>query len=93
MVAALHLPDVRWAWLPFDLHAGLCAMRFSEFEYYSPIHDANVARVSVADNNGREFWMIVERDEKGYRERRHEAIDACAEAIEAGCAPGEVRIR
>ncbi len=66
---------------------------FSEFEYYSVLHDANVARVSIIDPHGAEFFMIVERDEKGYRDRRNDAIDACVEAIEAGCAPGEVRLR
>ena len=66
---------------------------FSEYEYYCPLRDAYVARVSVADDHGAEYFMIVERDAKGYRERRENAIDACIEVIEAGCAPGEVRIR
>lgn len=64
---------------------------FSEFHYYSPLHDANVARVSVPDDRGGEFFAIVPTDGKGYRERRAEAIDLCLEAIETGCEPGEVR--
>lgn len=65
---------------------------FSEYHYWSIFRDANVARVSVPDAHGREFFMIVKTDGKGYRARRQEAVSLCMEAIEAGCDPGEVRL-
>lgn len=65
---------------------------FSEWAFYCPFRDQNVVRVSVPDRHGSEFWMIVEQDGKGYRDRRKKAIDCCLEAMEAGCSPGEVRI-
>lgn len=64
---------------------------YSEYEAYSPIHDEVMTRVSVADDNGREFWTLVPTYGKGYRDRRSTAIDMCLEAIQAGCSPGEVR--
>ena len=47
--------------------------------------------VSIVDKHGKEFFQIVTRDGKGYRERREAAIEACLGAIDAGCDPGEVR--
>lgn len=67
-------------------------IHFSEYEYWCPLRDLNVVRVSVVDRNGREFFMVVPADGRGYRDRREKAIDACVEAIELGCDPGEVRV-
>ena len=64
---------------------------FSEYTYYSLVHDCEVSRISVPDENGREFFAIVALEGKGYRERRSEAIQKCLEAMRAGCEPGEVR--
>ena len=68
-------------------------VHFSEFVTYSPLYDAEVARISVPDANGCEYFAIVAIDGKGYRQRRDEAIGKCVEAIKAGCPPGEVRWR
>lgn len=68
-------------------------VHFSEYEYYSVMHDAEVCRVSIPDDNGREFFAIVPVDGKGYRERREAACNTIIEAIRQGCRPGEVRIR
>lgn len=64
---------------------------YSEFEYYSPFRDRQETRISVADEDGREYWTVVGVDGKGYRDRRNEAIDMCVRAIDLGCDPGEVR--
>lgn len=67
-------------------------MTFSEHHYWSIFHDANVARISVPNERGGEFFVIVKTDGKGYRARRQAAVELCLEAIEAGCDPGEVRL-
>ncbi len=66
-------------------------MNFSEYEHYSPTHDAMMVRVSVPDQNGREYWTLVKADGAGYRKRRSDAVELCCEAIAIGCDPGEVR--
>lgn len=71
----------------------MAVVRFTEFVSYSPTHDAEMARVSIANEHGQEFFAIVHYEPRGYRERRDKAIDKCLEAIKAGCDPGEVRWR
>lgn len=65
-------------------------IHFTEYEYYSPILDDDVCRISVADEHGQEFFAIVGVNGKGYRQRRDEAIDVILQAIQQGCAPGQV---
>ena len=67
-------------------------IRYHEYHYWCVYRDAYVARVSVVDKNGREFFQIVTRDGRGYRERREKAVEACCDAIDQGCDPGEVRL-
>lgn len=67
-------------------------IHYHEYQYWCVYRDANVSRVSIVDSHGKEFFQIVTRDGKGYKERREAAIDACLGAIEAGCDPGEVRL-
>lgn len=63
---------------------------FREYHYWSIYHDAEVVRVSVPDSHGREFFQIVVAEGRGYAERRSRAVEACLEAIAAGCSPGMV---
>jgi hypothetical protein len=67
-------------------------IHFSEYEYYSPILDAEVCRISIPDDNGQEFFAIVPTDGKGYRERRDKAIDTLLEAMRLGLTPGQVLV-
>lgn len=65
---------------------------YTEFTQWSVIHDSMIARVSMTDNHGREFFAILpDYGERGYKERKAEALDALAYAIESGMQPGEVR--
>lgn len=68
-------------------------LHFSEYEYYSVLHDAEVCRISVPDENGREFFAVVPLDGKDYKGRRDKAMDAIVEAMRLGLRPGEVRAR
>lgn len=66
-------------------------MSYSEFRSYSPLYDAEVIRVSMADKLGREFFHIIPAlDGKRYRERLEEALELIESAISQGCEPGEV---
>lgn len=68
-------------------------MSFHEFRGYSAIHDREMIRLSVADNRGSEFWMLLPaRDAKPWRERRTEALDNIEFAIAQGLEPGEVKV-
>jgi len=67
------------------------SITYSEFSYYSPIRDRYESRISVPDQNGREYWHVVATDGAGYRDRRRAAIELCVHAIELGLSPGEVR--
>lgn len=65
---------------------------YREFRFYSPSHDAEVARLSMADDGGREYFaIVVVAAGKGWRERREEALTAIDDAVAAGAPPGEVK--
>lgn len=64
---------------------------YSEFQFYSPVLDDNLVRLSMADDHGREFYVVL-REGKAYRERRRAALEDIGEAIEAGLQPGRVLV-
>lgn len=67
-------------------------MTYQEFVSYSPFHDAEMARISMCDSLGQEYWMMIPvQSGKAYREARNTAIEAIVTAIESNQAPGEVR--
>ena len=55
-------------------------------------------RLSVADERGQEYFMIVPKPDRGWLDRdgvageRSRCLDMIAEAIESGLPPGEVRL-
>lgn len=66
-------------------------MPYSEFRYWSPVHDREMVRVSMVDDrNGEFFTFIPAYDGKAYRERREKALETIQSAIDAGLDPGEV---
>jgi hypothetical protein len=53
-----------------------------------------MVRISMADAHGREFYFPIPAfDAKAYRARKEVALEAIAEAIDAGLQPGRVYIR
>jgi hypothetical protein len=64
------------------------------FRFYSPTLDAEAVRLSMADEAGREYYMIVAADEAGrrWRERKEEALAAIDDAIARGDGAGEVYV-
>jgi aminoglycoside phosphotransferase len=74
------------------------AVRYREFKAWSIVHGMRVARISVFDQAGREFCMIISAedgvDAQGlrYRARRENALDCIEEAMRAGLQPGEIRV-
>lgn len=68
-------------------------IHFSEYEYYSPMLDADVCRISIPNDDGQEFFAIVRTEGRGYRDRRDKAIDSILAAMQQGCAPGQVVVK
>lgn len=67
---------------------------YSAYEFYSPMLDCQMVRLSMCDAHFKEFWMAIPGPDaqKKYRERRAAALDAISQAISLGLQPGEVRI-
>lgn len=67
---------------------------YTEFRYYSPIQDGEMVRLSMANKNLQEFYMVLPVEAgKAYRQRRDDALSAISEAIETGLKPGRVMVR
>jgi len=67
-------------------------MRTSEFSYWSSTHGADITRISMADDNGAEFYAIVPMSEgRAMRLLHKKAREALMEAMELGLSPGEIR--
>jgi len=64
----------------------------SEHHFWSPILGAAAVRISMADDAGLEYFMIIPDEDGGapYRLARDRAISAISTAIAEGDDPGEV---
>lgn len=72
---------------------GQAAYRVSEYRYWSPVHGEEVARVSMFNDRGHEFWMELPcEDGRAYRSALRDAAEAIDQAINDGLEPGEVRV-
>lgn len=66
---------------------------YSDFRYWSGVHDRDMARVSIGDGKGGEFYMVIPDDGgRRYREARAQAMSDICEAMDLGLAPGCVRV-
>ncbi len=67
---------------------------YREYTYWSPLLGSYATRLSVPDDQGSEFFAIVERPISGHdwRMARAEALQTIEAAILRGDAPGEVEI-
>ena len=66
---------------------------YHEFRSYSPIHDCEVGRISVFNERGSEFYMLVPVESpRKYRHARQAALDAIQEAMDRHLEPGQVKI-
>lgn len=66
---------------------------FHEARAYSPIHDAEMVRLSLYDTRGGEFFALVPSNRgTKWRERRNAILDAIDDAIMRGDPPGEVEV-
>ena len=66
-------------------------MKYAETRYWSVIHDAEVARLSIANDHGEEFFAIVPIT-RPWSEARIDALDGIWSAMQDGCEPGEVAL-
>lgn len=67
---------------------------FHEHRCYSPIHDAEMVRLSLFDKRGFEFFALIPSENgRKWRERRDKALDAIADAMQAGDVPGEIEVK
>ncbi len=72
---------------------GLATFRVSEYRYWSPVRGEEVARVSMFNGAGHEFWMELPcEDGRSYRAALRDAAEAIDQAINQGLQPGEVRV-
>lgn len=64
-----------------------------EFRSYSPVLDTEVIRLSVADERGGEFFVVLPCPSQGrsLRKAKLAALENIHEAIAIGLEPGEVR--
>jgi len=67
-------------------------MKYAEHRFWSITHGQKVARLSIADEHGQEFFMIVPTPDRGWADERADLLQTIATAIEMGLAPGEVRV-
>ena len=66
-------------------------LMFSEFRFWSVIHDQEMIRLSMVDARNGEFFLFLPADDgRKYRARRDEALETLQGAINAGLDPGEV---
>jgi hypothetical protein len=65
---------------------------YREIHFFSMELDADAVRLSLADDDGREYYAIVLADVvgRGWRERREAALIAIDDAIAAKMPPGKV---
>lgn len=66
---------------------------YYEFIQYSPIHDCEVARLTVFDARGAEYFVLLPiTTSNRYRHAKIAALDAISETMERGDKPGEVKL-
>lgn len=67
---------------------------YREFRFYSSTLDADAVRLSLADDQGREYYAIVpvSAPGKSWREQREATLNAIDDAIAEGKQPGEVKV-
>jgi len=64
-----------------------------EHHFWSPVLGEDAVRVSMFDDRGGEFFMVVaDRGAREYRQARLDAAEAIDQAIREGLEPGEVRV-
>jgi hypothetical protein len=70
-------------------------MRFAEFRYWSPLHYCNVARLSMVNDKGEEYFCIVPMRGTGKQNKmeKQRALDLIADAIENSAEPGPVSLQ
>ena len=72
------------------------SLRYAIHRYYSIAHCCRVARLSMADAHGQEYFATVPMAylrSKEYRERLDGVLDQVRDAIEVDRGPGEVVVR
>lgn len=67
-------------------------MIYAETTTYSPVADCQLTRLSTVDDSGREFFCLVSRETKKWRDRRKSALTQMEKAIDRGDQPGEVSV-
>lgn len=72
---------------------GTTVFHVHEYRFWSPVLGEDAVRVSMFDDRGGEFFMVVpDRGSREYRLARFEAAEALDQAINEGLEPGEVRV-
>lgn len=73
-------------------------MRWREYKFWSIMHGARMARLSLFNVANDEYFCFVDasdgKDPEGryYRQRREIGLEMLEEAVHSGLQPGEVRV-
>lgn len=59
-----------------------------ELTTWNPMFGARTTRLSMSDDRGGEYFMIIERPSSGWRDIKERALKSIEAAIEAGDQPG-----
>jgi hypothetical protein len=67
-------------------------MIYTQYRYWSPVHGAEVCRVSTANTSGLEYFVTVPLEESGrkWRAQREAALHKLDLAMKLGHEPGEI---
>ncbi len=65
---------------------------YSERKRFSVVAGGEIARISMFNERGHEYFRIVPIEAPGYRERVATALELIEEAMAQGCDPGQVRV-
>jgi hypothetical protein len=65
-----------------------------EYRFWSPVLGDHACRLSMPDERGGEYWMVVARPSHGreWRDARRAAVEALEAAADEGLEPGEIVI-
>jgi hypothetical protein len=67
---------------------------FQTIRFYNFATDSDAARISMFDDNGHEYFYVMDvpKSAKTWRAERARAVDAIGMAIDQGLTPGQVMI-
>ena len=66
-------------------------MTLTTYTYWSPMLGCEVCRISLGGPKGEYHTTLPTEDGRGWRQKKREAVDALARAVELDLEPGQVK--